>query len=503
MPEAVSPVSVRGRYSLRTNFLVVLTSFCLFTLISWPNLLSFDLWIFKDRSSFLNLDYLVFTRHLRIGVDFYYSYGLLPVLLQHIALIPFGRGFRPLIGCTVLALIFYALFWALLLEHLPRQRRWLFAIVLLSPIVYSVNPNLPYALALLSMLFALLFVLREQMAAALAVSAVGCLCVPSLTLVLTCQLALYIVFDWWRRPRRTLSLLAGRLGPGLATYAALALLLGFVFGFASLAATALPLAGARHYRASGYGSPAAFLAFVHPEGYSTRYYIAYYIGSTVTWFVLCTLFVVGAAIFPIKAALRGKPVRPAGMVTVLVAILLIVFIFFAYGPRGEHAVYEGVLAAATLVALSAIAPPRRRTLAFLIFLGVGVLAEANGIYKSIAPWRTTAPGPKTLGLYAGAGIADNWSRVLELSRHHRTFLLAYATGQHIYYPTIEGPDTWFALPGLLFPRQESEILGQIRNADIVVEDLTSPPAATTRDIDRELSKMRVIHADGPFRILEH
>jgi hypothetical protein len=42
-----------------TGFFVILTSFVTIYLLSWPVLFSFYLWVFADRSSFLNLDYLL------------------------------------------------------------------------------------------------------------------------------------------------------------------------------------------------------------------------------------------------------------------------------------------------------------------------------------------------------------------------------------------------------------------------------------------------------------
>ncbi len=180
----------------RTQFSVILAAFFLVFALSWPIVFSFDLWVLKDRGSFLNLDYLL-AKHFRLAVDTYYSYGLLPVLIQHLLFVEFGRGYWPLLGFTVISLVLMAAFWARLLRYMPPRKIWLVTIVALSPTLILVNPILPYCLVQLSMLFALLFVLEDRLDIALAISAVGCLSVPSLPLVLTALLLLLIVINWW------------------------------------------------------------------------------------------------------------------------------------------------------------------------------------------------------------------------------------------------------------------------------------------------------------------
>jgi hypothetical protein len=103
-----------------TGFFVILTSFVTIYLLSWPVLFSFYLWVFADRSSFLNLDYLL-AQHLRLGVDAFYSYGLLPVLLQHVLFAIFGRGYWPMIGCTVVVTVLMAVFWARFVRSVSNQ----------------------------------------------------------------------------------------------------------------------------------------------------------------------------------------------------------------------------------------------------------------------------------------------------------------------------------------------------------------------------------------------
>src|SRR5580765_3424911 len=177
------------------RFCIVVSAFTLLFLASWPVVFSLDLWAFADRGSLLNLDYLL-DQHLRLGVDTFYSYGLLPVLLQHGLFAVFGRGYWPMVGSTVAVMLLMALRRARLLRYVNSRWLCLAAVVVLTPTILWVNPNFPYSLVDLSMMYALLLVLEGRTDLALAVSAIGCFSVPSLPLALTAMLALLIVLEW-------------------------------------------------------------------------------------------------------------------------------------------------------------------------------------------------------------------------------------------------------------------------------------------------------------------
>ena len=205
-------------------FAAILASFTILILVSLPEVLSLDLWVFKDRGSLLNVDYLL-DEHLRPGVDFYYSYGLLPLLLQRVLFWLFGRGFWPLLGFDGVYIVLTAVGWTLLIQQLEQRRLALLAVVALSPILLWVNPNLPYCLVLLSIIFSLVLVSRGRTDWALATAAIGCVSVPSLPLLLVALLLAIIVCQWWIGGERTLIALVRRLLPGALAYLALAVLL--------------------------------------------------------------------------------------------------------------------------------------------------------------------------------------------------------------------------------------------------------------------------------------
>ena len=111
-------------------------------------------------------------------------------------------------------LLLNAAFWARLVGHLPDAKVGLVAVVALSPILLWVNSESSrIRLSMLSILFALLFVLEERLDLAMAVSVLGWLSVPSLPLVLTGLLLRAHRGQWWLGGERSPAVLARRSPP--------------------------------------------------------------------------------------------------------------------------------------------------------------------------------------------------------------------------------------------------------------------------------------------------
>jgi hypothetical protein len=292
-----------------TGFLVILVSFVTLDLLSWPIFFSYYLFVFADRSNFLNLDYLL-DQHLRLGVDTFYQYGLIPVFLQHVLFAIFGGGYWPLIGCTIAVLILMAIFWARFVWCV--SYRWLFilSVIAISPFLLIVNTNLSYSLVQLSMLFALLFLVEGRADIALAAAVIGTFCVPSLPLLLTGLLAVYVVAEWWINSERSISLLARKLAPGVLTYALLVVCLSLYFGVRSVLATALPVLGTKFYYGAGKLDYDDLITFLHPRSHSSLYYVGYYVVTPATWWMLSTVGLMILAVFALIAMIRSRKVDP-------------------------------------------------------------------------------------------------------------------------------------------------------------------------------------------------
>jgi hypothetical protein len=485
----------------RVRFAIVLTAFALLYLFSWPIVFSFRYWVQGDRSNFLNLDYLL-SDHLRLGVDTFYSYGLLPVLIQHELFSFFGRGYRPLIWCNLAALVILAACWTLVVGRLPGQRRWLITIIVLSPLLLSVNPVFPYSLVQLSMLSSLVLLLYGKPEIALAVATIGCFSVPSLPLLLTSLIALYMIFDWWLGGHRSAGRLALRFVPGIAAYLLLASGLGLVFGFGSVRATALPLLGARFYSEAGLGKLGSLLAFLYPPGHSTKYYIAYYVGSPATWFVVCVVTLGIFGVLALARIVRQRHIDPPRAAVVICAILLLVYSFVAFGGPGQHLNYDPILAFGMLIGISLLPVGSRRSAALLAFALLGCMANAWQLAKTGKAWLKTRPLAETASLYADPGWTREWSSILRTSTQHKVLFLSNGTGVHHYFPSLQSPQSWYLGPQLMFPNDKARVRAQLREADVIVEDVDfmTSFAGWDEDVEPQLKTMCKQSETRSFRI---
>ncbi len=466
----------------KSAFLLFLVAFFGLFFVSWPTVLSLDLWVFKDRGSFLNLDHLL-ANHLRLGVDTYYSYGLLPVWIQHLLFKVFGTGYGPLLGCTIVTIALMALLWALLLEHLTRERIWILAIIALCPIVIWVNPNFPYSLVQLSMLFTLWLVLEKKLSTAFAASMIGCLSVPSLPLALSFFVMVLIIVQWWTETNRKIGQLVKTLAPGVLTYAAGAIILSAFFGTSSFVASALPFLGMQFYKAVHYGTISALVEFLKPSGQGPKYLLMYYAATPVLWWVLATLALFLFGLRSVREILAEKKVSPRNAVIIICAFLQAIFAFHGYGVPGQEIVYSPWLLLAVLVGASTIESETLRRSFVVVLAIVGLLGCAAQARRTLLDWKISIRTADTANLYARADWAKDWGHVLQLSREQKLFLLSYGTGQHHYFPTVESPDVWFVRTGQMFPADKDRLLRQMQGAEIIVEDLSGATSAIDYDGD--------------------
>ncbi|MGA3345138.1 MAG: hypothetical protein ABSC76_09750 [Terracidiphilus sp.] len=496
----VSPPKV-ALQSIQANFVTFFGVFTAIYLVSWPIVFSLDLWILKDRGSFLNLDYLL-DKHLRLGVDTFYSYGLLPVAIQHWLFVLFGRGYWPLLGCAVATMALMAVFCAFFLRGLPSEPMWLVAMLAMSRILNPVNPNLPYSIVQLSLLFALLFVLLGRMDVSLAIAAVGCWSVPSLPLVMAGLLAAFLFLDWLIKPHRSLQNLLRAFAPGVLTYLGLAILLAFEFGWRSVLATATPLAGMGFYKQIGFGTGEALMQFLHPSGYDSRFYLAYSLFTPVSWWVVSTLSLLVFAILAARRMVIQRALNPRDMVIVLCSLIQGVFVCVAYGSPHQHYVFDPILVVGMLLGLSATPKGIARNVLVTLFLGLGIAGQATLAHAVFQGWKEIKSPTVTANLYANPGWVAEWKKILETSSHENLLLFAYSTGAHHYFPSVHSPDVWTLQVGQLLPADKARVIEQLDNADVVVLDLTSPTSLVEMDaeIRQRLSSHCLAQSTNYFQV---
>jgi len=484
-----------------SHFGFIVCAFAAIYLVSWPIVFSFDLWILKDRGSFLNLDYLLH-QHFRLGVDTFYSYGLLPVSIQHWLFVIFGRGYWPLLGCAIATIVLMAVFCALLLRYLPSEPVWLLAMLAMSRILNPVNPNLPYSLVQLSLLFALLFVLLGRLDIGLAISAIGCWSVPSLPLVMTAALVAFLFLDWLSKPSRSVLILIRSLAPGVLTYCALAFLFAWQFGWASVLATAMPLAGMRFYKQVHYGSGQALMEFLHPWGYNSFHYLFYLLFTPAGWWVMSTLSLTVFAILAVRRMLIRRALDSRDMTIILCALIQVVFVCIAYGAPHQHFLFDPILVVGMLLGLSVLTKGNTRRVLLTLFLGLGIAGQSTLAHAAWQSWKEIKSPTATANLYANASWVDEWKKILDLSTHQNLLLFSYSTGAHHYFPSVHSPDIWTLQEGQLLPADKVRLMNQLDNSDVVVLDLTSPTGLvdTDADIQRHLHSLCLTQSTAYFQI---
>jgi hypothetical protein len=484
-----------------TGFLIILASFIALDLLSWPIFFSYYLFVFADRSNFLNLDYLL-DQHLRLGVDTFYQYGLIPVFVQHLLFLLFGRGYRPLIGCTVAVLILTAVFWAEFVRCISNRWLSIAAVIAISPILLTVNPNLPYAMVQLSMLFALLFLVEGHADIALAIAVIGTFSVPSLPVLLTGLLAIYIVAEWWVNGSRSISLLVRKLAPGVLTCLLLVVGLSLFFGVKSVLATALPFLGTKFYYGSGKLDYDDLITFLHPRGHSLLYYLAYYVVTPATWWMLCTVGLVILAVLGLRAMILSRRVDPRDCAVIICAALQVFFAVFAYRGNGQHTIYDPITAAGMFLGLSLLPPDRWRSRLLIVFTLIGVCAQAAQARQTLWAWKNTHPSALTANLYAEPEYTAQLAHILKIAKTQKVLMMSNATGVHHYYPSLRSADTWFLVEAQMFPADHARILADMRDADVVVEDTTHVPYFTDRDpeVQSELRSMCLAEVTENFQI---
>ena len=472
---------------LRSYFLVLLAVFVALIASSWPILFSFDLWVLKDRGNLLNVDYLL-EQQLRLGVDAYYIYGLLPVSLQHLAFEVGGRGYWPLLAFDVPYVLLTAFFWAWFVRRTPQPGRWLLAAVLLSPLLLWVNPNFPYVLVQLSLLFALLLVYEGKLSAALCVAVVGCYSVPSLPFVASATIFGFILVDWWRAPGRTAGGLLRALAPAAVTAIMLAAVFSAVYGSQSVLATLFPMAGAKFYQSNHYGlfTRGSGLDFIAPSNAGWRYYLA----NPAGWWIASTLVLFGFVAFAAYDSVRHRTFTPAAAVIVFCGVLHAVFAFYAYSVPPQHVIYDPVLVAGTLAGLAWLPLGSLRTFLMVPLVGLGTLGSWAQVHETYTAWRETRTSPVTVGLYAAKEWLPEWADILQLSHEHPVLLLSYGTAAHNYFPTLQSPESWTLQWGQMLPADLQRLQVKIAAADLVVEDLSGP----TLLIDRTPQITRALDA---------
>lgn len=458
-----------------------------------PLELDFRNFAFRDLGSFQHVDRLL-ELGLRPGVDFGFTYGLLPVLLQHIYFGVFGAGYWPTLGLLMIYLLAMLAFWTLLCRDIGSSFTNFGVLLGLSGLMIYIAPWPPtpaHALMELSLAFALYFVLKGRLPLALLIAALGALTIPSLPIALTGMITLIIVWEWWQTPGRVFRGLVTQLAPAAAAYAVTVMLMAALFGWRPVWQSLLPLGGARLYRAMHFGIFAQGRFFWHPPGAHVGYYL---FTSAGIWLFCSALLLVFGCLGARRMVRIGKPMGQSLFVVVCCALHL-VFVFAAYGNYLSYAVYSFLLTAGIVAGVSGLNNRRLKIGLSSLLLCLGLLSQLAGVREGLQSWKSESVSPATAFLYAPNDFQQEWKSILSVAKNRQVFLLAYGMGVDTYYPEIGSPQSWFLLPGLTLPREDAYVLQQLRTANIVVEE----HEVTTRYFDQS-NEWQAALGDFPVKV---
>jgi hypothetical protein len=178
---------------------------------------------------------------------------------------------------------------------------------------------------------------------------------------------------------------------------------------------------------------------------------------------------------------RGLDGRDTAII--LCALIQAVFACAAYGSPHQHYIFDPVLVVGMLLGLSALPMGITRKVMVTLFLALGIAGQATLVRTTWQSWKQIKSPTATANLYADAGWAAEWKKILELSVHQNVLLFSYSTGAHHYFPSVHSPDVWTLQEGQHISADKARIEEQIDNANVVVLDLTSPTTVVDRDAD--------------------
>jgi hypothetical protein len=254
------------------------------------------------------------------------------------------------------------------------------------------------------------------------------------------------------------------------------------------------------YKSINVGMFTTLKSFLFPAVYLGDSPWRYYICDRATWWVIGNALLTGLAVFGMVMMCRRRRLDPRWVAVAFCAIVHAVFVIFAYGTPPQHIIYDPIIMAGVIIGLDTLPLPAWRPLLIAVFLGAGVLSQLNQASFNYFLWRTTHASDRTANLYAPADVAESWSRIVTLSQTRRTLILSYSTGIKDYFPSVDNADVWTLQAGEVFETERQKLLGKMRTAEVIVEDLSGPTGLFESDPDivRELAGLCLVEKNDSF-----
>jgi len=407
--------------------------------LQWPSAADLKLFALYDPGSALRADALV-AQGLKPGVDFGFSYGLVPLLIGRGWLAAFGR--TPASYLAYMAAMQLAIGAALAYLVAALRLRWWSFVPLLLALPIAIMPtylHFTHPLEVVLIVLALALQARGQLAWALVVLTVCVFVKPSMALIFGAIVTAQILW-----PRREI---VKQLWPAAATGAALAFLLLLVFGGPSLLATTVPVGASQSYREANFGFFTGIgRLFWWPESPGVGYYLLTPAGI---WLV--------ATLSMVAMMWRSHPTRTT-LATITALHLAFIGLFFGYPGSWQYYAYLPMLGLVIVIA------QWRSRAACVAVAGLIVLALCTHYYNNRDGWRFKQGFGGTSAYDSDRADITQALATIE-GRPHLWLTNGYI--EH-FAPGVTTPPCWFMSPGLQKPREIEALRQQIAAAEVVV-----------------------------------
>jgi hypothetical protein len=461
--------------------------------------LQFDNFAFLDPGANLTVQYLI-SHGYSPTIDFFYHYGLLPLLFGRVWFSIFGL--TPIACVALVPLLDIIIIWGFVrfAANLKLNLAGILIILLTGSLtIPSGFLNLAHGMEPIFLLHALAFQAGGNRRRALALAAACLFVKPSMAYFFGLVLLVFIVIADLRDHERPLRSIVADIYPATLVVIAIAAILVATFGFASAVGSMIPSEGFSAYRALGYGFfSGAGRSFLAPIGAPWLYYLANVAGPWIAY----TIALAAAALVVLRRALadvasgEGTDRTPELLLTCAISHLSFIMFFFGNEFSWGYYFYIPVLGLAAaarlgigwevLVACLAFALPitkvDKRVIQRFAFARQEKSANAESYAAGlpaipaspvVSPftyqlWFTTSPSAETAGLWVTPDERAEWIKVLAMTRGHRTAILDYYGCADILFPEFSPPVTLFLVPGGASPAEISRKILQLEASSMIV-----------------------------------
>jgi hypothetical protein len=428
---------------------------------------SFFLVCNHDPGAALRTDELV-GEGLRPGIDFFYYYGLFPILVSHAFFSVVGRSPGTLL---ILLAAFDAIFAAGLANIVSAFRPTRFGAVLASfAMIHAFAPSTPtHTLEATMLVWVVALRIRGHQTAAVALAVAAIFVKISMPTVLLAALVGLSVFDAVRL-RSTRPLLSILAIPVVG--AAGVLVCEWFFGAGAFAATSNPALGAAVYRAWDLGFFRAGRNFWYPAGHTVGWYVFSVAGPWLVASVVLGFVAVRAAVRMLRGPWSSSSELPARSEYLYVTMGFAHAMFIAAFFSGYVYFYTWILfvGMTPLLARAHFGSGNRasiRASSLWVITALILLASSIGPIRAFVRF-VREPRVEIAGVTMPLDEADEWAATTSLARsigHGSVTAIARTANFENVAPWMHESRSWMMLAGMRDTPSVPELVALARAAD--------------------------------------